>query len=121
MTDSAAGCSCSLGSSWLVVVGWMSTLIWASCLLQGTSYGVLQPPLGSSRLAVIALLDSLLSTGDLQAEQAIIDSGLTLPLKVNPGLAMHASSLACLAVEVCKQSRLMRPSKVACSALQTCN
>ena len=45
-------------------------------MLQGTSYGVLQPPLGSSRLAVIALLDSLLSTGDPAAEQAIIDSGL---------------------------------------------
>lgn len=37
---------------------------------------MLQPPLGSSRLAVIALLDSLLSTGNVAAEQAIIDSGL---------------------------------------------
>lgn len=44
-------------------------------MLQGTSYGVLQPPLGSSRLAVIALLDSLLSTGDTIAEQAITDTG----------------------------------------------
>ncbi|KAA6426332.1 MAG: serine threonine- phosphatase 6 regulatory subunit 3-like isoform X2 [Trebouxia sp. A1-2] len=39
-----------------------------------TPYGTLAPPLGSARLAVIALLGSLLSTGSPVAEQAVIDS-----------------------------------------------
>jgi len=52
---------------------------------QDTSYGTLAPPLGSARLAVIALLGSLLSTGSPVAERAVVDSGcsytsLMLPL-----------------------------------------
>ncbi|KAL3130903.1 hypothetical protein ABBQ38_000230 [Trebouxia sp. C0009 RCD-2024] len=39
-----------------------------------TTYGLLDPPLGSARLAVIGLIGSLLSTGSPVAEQAIVES-----------------------------------------------
>lgn len=39
-----------------------------------TTYGVLRPPLGSARLAVIALVASLLTTGSSFAERAVIAS-----------------------------------------------
>ena len=43
--------------------------------MQETAYGVLRPPLGSARLAVIALIAALLTTGSPVAEQAVINSG----------------------------------------------
>ena len=36
---------------------------------------MLEPPLGSARLAVIALVGALLSTCSPVAEQAVVDSG----------------------------------------------
>ena len=62
---------------------------------QDTSYGTLTPPLGSARLAVIALLGSLLSTGSPVAEQAVVNSGcsntsLMLPLSTQVALIPHS-------------------------------
>ena len=44
--------------------------------MQETPYGLLQPPLGSARLTVIALLAVLLRTGIPAAEEAVIDAKL---------------------------------------------
>ena len=44
--------------------------------MQETPYGLLQPPLGSARLTVIALLAVLLRTGIPAAEDAVIDAKL---------------------------------------------
>ena len=50
------------------------------------------PPLGSARLAVIALLCSLLTTGSPVAQQAVIDSGQLGPL---PELDTYHGSIPC--------------------------
>ena len=49
--------------------------IYVCKFVQETTYGLLEPPLGSARLAVVQLFGSLLSTGSPVAEQAIVDSG----------------------------------------------
>ena len=42
---------------------------------QETTYGMLKPPLGSTRLTAIALVAVLLRTGQQIAEQAVMASG----------------------------------------------
>lgn len=44
--------------------------------MQETPYGLLQPPLGSTRLTVIALLAALVGTGLPTAEEAVMSAGL---------------------------------------------
>ena len=46
---------------------------------QETTYGMLKPPLGSTRLTAIALVAVLLRTGQQVAEQAIMASGQCPP------------------------------------------
>ena len=46
---------------------------------QETTYGMLKPPLGSTRLTAIALVAVLLRTGQQVAEQAVMTSGRCLP------------------------------------------
>eukprot|EP00891_Asterochloris_glomerata_P000136 jgi/Astpho2/136/e_gw1.00004.6.1_t len=73
---------------------------------QETTYGMLKPPLGSTRLTAIALVAVLLRTGQQVAEQAVMASGLLrrslelfLQFPFNSILHHQVTSILCVALD----------------------